>query len=62
MEERRSDGLFGRSPQFKIVHIADEGQPLGTMVRARIESAGPNSLRGRAASGSLTEGSAVPIF
>lgn len=56
--------LAGRTPQFKLVHFEGPREWLGRTVGVRVEIAGANSLIGRpvAASDSLTEGSAVPIF
>ncbi|MGE0453917.1 MAG: tRNA (N6-isopentenyl adenosine(37)-C2)-methylthiotransferase MiaB [Vicinamibacteria bacterium] len=62
VEERRGGELVGRSPQFKLVHFEDPRPLLGQLVEVLVEQAGPNSLRGRAASASLTGSSAVPIF
>jgi tRNA-2-methylthio-N6-dimethylallyladenosine synthase len=39
--------VSGRTPQFRIVHLAGPSGRLGEMVRAEITGAGPNSLRGR---------------
>jgi len=64
---------MGRTPQFRIVHLegaglaeprgaAEERPLLGRLVEVEVTGAGPNSLRARLPTDSLTRGSAVPIL
>jgi tRNA-2-methylthio-N6-dimethylallyladenosine synthase len=60
-----SDGLSGRTPDFRIVHFPGPAAWLGSTVSVEIERAGPNALVGRPTRGSndsLTATSAIPIF
>jgi tRNA-2-methylthio-N6-dimethylallyladenosine synthase len=61
---RQPGRVLGRTPDFRIVHLDGGPESIGSIVRARITDAGPNSLQGRLepATGSLTGDSAVPIF
>ena len=55
--------VAGRTPHFRIVHFDAPDGLLGSLVRTRILGAGPNALTGLwLANGSLTDGSAAPIF
>ena len=40
--------IAGRTPHFKIVHLDGPAEWLGRLLQVRIETAGPNSLVGRA--------------
>jgi tRNA-2-methylthio-N6-dimethylallyladenosine synthase len=58
-----SGRLAGRTPHFRIVHFDGPDRLLGHLAATRIVGAGPNALTGQwLASGSLTDGSAAPIF
>jgi tRNA-2-methylthio-N6-dimethylallyladenosine synthase len=66
--------FMGRTGQFRIVHVeapasqvtagtsSEVGSLLGKLVEVEITGSGPNSLRARLPTDSLTWGSAVPIL
>jgi tRNA-2-methylthio-N6-dimethylallyladenosine synthase len=59
----RDGWLWGRTPDFRIVHFEAPAGHLGRTKRVQILAAGANSLTGRLlASDSLTGGSGAPIF
>lgn len=59
----REGWLWGRAPDFRIVHFEAPAEHVGRSERVRILSAGANSLTGRlVASDSLTRGFGAPIF
>jgi tRNA-2-methylthio-N6-dimethylallyladenosine synthase len=56
------DRLAGRSPHFRIVHLAGPASLLGRLVEVEITGSGSNSLTGKLPMGSLTGASPAPIL
>ena len=56
------DRLAGRSPHFRIVHLAGPASLLGRVVEVEITGSGSNSLTGKLPIGSLTGASPAPIL
>jgi tRNA-2-methylthio-N6-dimethylallyladenosine synthase len=61
--EEAGERSFGRTPDFKIVHLEGLAR-VGDLVTAEVVAAGANSLQARlvSANNSLTESCAVPIL